>query len=98
MLQEIANRISDWASHCPLCPKEKDAKLHPSVRVNEVLDRLSDIVRTKVTGPPRHWEIFVSKLAYWYHQEHHGRGRNEMFDQNDAYVPGSCKERCGIIL
>ncbi len=71
VLQELADRIDDWAKVCVLCAKSRDAKKkpRPSVRVNKYLDDFSDIVRKKVTGEPALWHIFISKLAYWYHLE-----------------------------
>ena len=87
-LKVIADRIHDWSFRCALCAtkRDADAKLHPSVRVNEALDRLSDIVRTKVTGGPARWDLFVSKLAYWYHrQEVHDR--RAKFDRRGRYAP-----------
>jgi|JI9StandDraft_2_1071091.scaffolds.fasta_scaffold90653_2 hypothetical protein len=73
-LETIAERIRLWSLACPVCAKRSSEKQlpRPTVEVNAILDRLSTNVRAKVTGHPKHWHIFISKVAYWYHlQESH---------------------------
>ncbi|WP_437762365.1 AHH domain-containing protein [Sorangium sp. So ce281] len=69
MLQDMANRMAGWSHCCPLCEEEgggKKEKVQPSVRVNQVMDRFSKVVRKKVTGDAKHWKIFVSRYALNY--------------------------------
>lgn len=86
-LAAIAERIALWSTKCPLCAKREDQKKkpRPSVEVHEILDRFSDLVRKKVTGSPRRWHIFISKLAYWYHMQEAHKLRAEFTE--GRYTP-----------
>jgi len=70
-MTEVSNRIGDWSLHCTISKQRKDAgqKLRPSIRVHDVLDAVAVTMRSMVTGEPRRWFVFVSKLALWYHKE-----------------------------
>ncbi len=79
MLKAMSGRMGEWAAVCGLCQDRRQAgqKYQPSVRVNEALDRLSDAASRKITGSRKKWRLFISTLAYLYHEEvckcHRGR-------------------------
>jgi hypothetical protein len=68
MLQLMDDRMTGWAQVCPLCDKGKKPKFQPSVRVNQVLDNLSRVVRGKISPPIPLWEIFLSRYALEAHK------------------------------
>lgn len=72
MLTEMDERMFGWSDKCPLCFTTKGIKkkkLQPSVRVNQVLDNLSKVVRRKVSAPASEWRIFLSRYSLEYAKE-----------------------------
>ncbi len=70
-LSTMNERMTGWSAECPLC-KEGDnqkEKFQPSIRVNEALDRLSKRAQNHITGDRKSWTLFISSLAWIYHQE-----------------------------
>ncbi|MDH5181339.1 MAG: hypothetical protein OEZ39_00020 [Gammaproteobacteria bacterium] len=68
-LETMNERMTGWSNECPLCKegdKKKD-KVQPSVRVNEALDRLSELAKTHISGNRENWTLFISDLAWIYH-------------------------------
>jgi hypothetical protein len=69
-LKAMDKRMQLWTDVCPLCTtpqKRKKTKFKPSVRANQALDNLSTHMRTKITGSPSAWDVFISKYALEYH-------------------------------
>ncbi len=78
-LTVMNERMHGWADVCPYCFEGdiKKEKLQPSVRVNEALDRLSDIARREIVGSRERWTLFISALAWIYHEEVCTHGHSE---------------------
>ncbi len=70
-LKTMSDRMLGWSNVCPFCFEgdKKKEKLQPSVRINEALDRLSTIAMNKITGSRESWTLFISSLAWIYHEE-----------------------------
>ncbi|MGK3989110.1 AHH domain-containing protein [Sorangium sp. So ce136] len=68
MLADMAKRMEGWSNYCPLCKEDggQKEKAQPSVRVNQVMDRFSEVIRKKVTGDAKRWTIFISRYALNY--------------------------------
>lgn len=82
-LETMNERMKGWSDECPLCRDHTDKtkeKFQPSVRVNEALDRLSARAEKHITGDRKGWTLFISSLAFIYHDEvcecEHGEKNN----------------------
>jgi len=71
MLKAMSKRMKGWAAVCGLCQtrKKKGEKYQPTGRANEALDRLSVAASRKITGSRKSWTLFISTLAFLYHDE-----------------------------
>ncbi len=79
---EIMNkRMRGWSNVCPFCFEgdKKKEKLQPSVRVNDALDKLAKFAMSEITGSREEWTLFISSLAWIYHEEvcTHGESSDE---------------------
>jgi hypothetical protein len=78
-LRIMSDRMSGWANVCPFCFEGdiKKEKVQPSVRLNKSLDLLGDMAQQRITGPRKVWSLFISSLAFIYHDEVCEHGANE---------------------
>jgi hypothetical protein len=71
-LTKLKQRILLQSEECPFCI-EDDGKLKtpfvPPYKVNQWLDKLSDDIKTDLTGPVADWPYFISKYAKRYFEE-----------------------------
>jgi len=66
-LVAVSDRILAWSGSCGFCDAEA-GKPQTTYRVNLVMDRLSDHLKTEITGSRGNWRIFLSKYARDYHK------------------------------
>jgi hypothetical protein len=64
-LNKLFDEMEGFSKTCPVCGKnkKKEAKYTPTVRANKLLDRLSFHMKCRITGEPKDWVIFISRLA-----------------------------------
>jgi hypothetical protein len=67
-LKTMDDRMQGWSKRCPYCEQGAKPKFQPSVRVNQVLDNLSTVMRRKISAPATAWNVFLSKYALEYHK------------------------------
>jgi hypothetical protein len=69
-LTRINLRMWGWSRKCPVCCDEGERKkppFQPNEKINQALNRLSDVAKRQLTSDRKNWFTFLSRLALNYH-------------------------------